>query len=141
MLPELSVSELLARVGFSIFVSNTDDHLKNHGLLAAGNGQWKLSPLFDVNPSPERERYLKTAIADPAQSRASLELLVDHAEPFGLSSDEARRLMADQAQCIRKHWEPLAKRLGMSRAEIQDYRPAFEQPDSDLALRWGQPKT
>jgi serine/threonine-protein kinase HipA len=104
LLPELSVRELFARVGFSILVSNTDDHLKNHGLLAGGNGQWRLSPLFDVNPSPERERYLKTAIADPGESQASLELLVDQAESFGLSSGEARRLVADQAQCIRAQW-------------------------------------
>ena len=141
LLPELSVRELFARVGFSILVSNTDDHLKNHGLLAGGNGQWRLSPLFDVNPSPERERYLKTAIADPGESQASLELLVDQAESFGLSSGEARRLVADQAQCIRAQWQPLAKQLGMSRAEIRDYQPAFEHPESDWALRRGQSTT
>ncbi|WP_265258937.1 HipA domain-containing protein [Verminephrobacter aporrectodeae] len=39
------------RVSFSILVSNVDDHLKNHGFLYSGNGKWRLSPAFDVNPA------------------------------------------------------------------------------------------
>ena len=37
------------------FVSNTDDHLKNHGFVYAGSDRWRLSPAFDINPSPQED--------------------------------------------------------------------------------------
>lgn len=55
--------ELFARMVFNIFVSNDDDHLRNHAFLydAAAKG-WRLSPLYDVVPmarvSQERRLHL-----------------------------------------------------------------------------------
>ena len=48
--------ELHRRIMFSILVSNDDDHLKNHGFLYAGDGAWRLSPAFDINPNPDSQR-------------------------------------------------------------------------------------
>ena len=45
--------ELHCRILFSILVSNDDDHLKNHGFLYVGDGNWRLSPAFDINPNPD----------------------------------------------------------------------------------------
>jgi serine/threonine-protein kinase HipA len=74
--------ELFARMVFNIFVSNDDDHLRNHGFLR--NGQlpgWFLSPLYDVVPRPsmayERQLHLqvgqqgKLATLDNAMSAYS----------------------------------------------------------------------
>lgn len=58
--PKEDMEELFGRVVLSIAVHNTDDHLRNHGLLRAAAG-WRLSPLFDVNPNP----YLKEGRALP----------------------------------------------------------------------------
>ncbi len=44
--------ELFRRALFNVAVSNTDDHLRNHGFLLAERG-WALAPAFDVNPNPE----------------------------------------------------------------------------------------
>ncbi len=46
-------AQLWKRMVFSMLVSNFDDHLRNHGFLLRG-GQWRLSPIFDVNPSHEK---------------------------------------------------------------------------------------
>lgn len=46
------LKELWRRIVFSMAVSNTDDHLRNHGFLLTPNG-WRLSPMFDVNPNPK----------------------------------------------------------------------------------------
>lgn len=43
--------ELWKRIVFSMAISNTDDHLRNHGFVLV-NGGWQLSPLYDVNPVP-----------------------------------------------------------------------------------------
>lgn len=49
--PKQNTRELWKRIIFNMSVSNTDDHLRNHGFLLAENG-WVLSPLYDVNPVP-----------------------------------------------------------------------------------------
>ena len=133
--PENALRDLFSRVSFSILVSNTDDHLKNHGLLYRGQGKWYLAPLFDVNPSPERERRLKTAIADQAEPDASTELLLEHAEFFGLSRDDAQSLVGGQARVLRERWKILGRDLGMTSKELREYSPAFEHRDSAWALR------
>ena len=50
--PKEDLIELWKRVVFNMAVSNTDDHLRNHGFLLVSNG-WRLSPLYDVNPVEE----------------------------------------------------------------------------------------
>ena len=55
--------ELWRRIVFTILISNTDDHLRNHGFLRTSTAGWSLSPAFDLNPDPEGEaKQLATAI-------------------------------------------------------------------------------
>jgi serine/threonine-protein kinase HipA len=46
--------------------TNVDDHLRNHGFLYVDREFWRLSPAFDINPSPERVRESKTWILQDA---------------------------------------------------------------------------
>ena len=46
--------QLWRRVVFNISISNTDDHLRNHGFLLSNKG-WRLSPAYDINPSIDKE--------------------------------------------------------------------------------------
>ena len=66
---------LWRRIVFSILISNTDDHLRNHGFLWAGPAGWRLSPAYDLNPVPTdiKPRVLTTAI-DLEDRTASLKL-------------------------------------------------------------------
>ena len=50
--PKQDLVELWKRIVFNMAVSNTDDHLRNHGFLLIDEG-WHLSPLNDVNPNPD----------------------------------------------------------------------------------------
>ena len=53
----------VAPVAFSVFISNTDDHLRNHGFLRSSAVGWELAPAFDVNPNPDPgPKILSTAI-------------------------------------------------------------------------------
>lgn len=133
--PKRDMLELFNRVGFTILVSNVDDHLKNHGFLYAGNDQWRLSHIFDVNPAPERHRELKTAISEISGSAASLEALIEHAPFFDLTEDQAAGNLHGMATTISTKWEPLAERLGMTRDDIKTYRPAFEHREMTKALQ------
>lgn len=55
--------QLWRRIGFSILISNTDDHLRNHGFLHERGDSWMPSPAFDLNPDPHPgSKDLSTAI-------------------------------------------------------------------------------
>ncbi|SEQ88310.1 serine/threonine-protein kinase HipA [Faunimonas pinastri] len=128
--PPGELRELFSRIAFTILVSNVDDHLKNHGFLYKGNGQWQLSPVFDVNPAPERFKELKTAIGDPAVPDASISLLMDYAFYFELSEDAAAKLIGEMAHTIEGNWQGLARQAGMNGAEINIYKPAFDHKEA-----------
>jgi serine/threonine-protein kinase HipA len=135
--PHADLKELFKRILFTILVSNVDDHLKNHAFLYAGNNKWRLSPVFDVNPSPERGKRLKTRIADDADDSASIALLLERAFYFEVEEDEAAKIAATMAGVVKAHWMKLSRELGMSDAEIQEYRPAFEHAETAVAEKLG----
>jgi len=138
--PKSDLANLFQRVLFTILVSNMDDHLKNHAFLYAGGGKWRLSPLFDVNPFPERLRRLKTAIADPADNSASVELLLEHAFYFEINKDTAARIASAMAKTVRKNWLRLAVESGMNTTETREYLPAFEHHETEFAESLAKPK-
>lgn len=51
------VEEMFCRMVFNVFCSNRDDHVRNHGFLMNGENCWKLSPAFDLTPTPELEEH------------------------------------------------------------------------------------
>jgi serine/threonine-protein kinase HipA len=123
--------ELWRRIAFSILVSNTDDHLRNHGFLRATAGGWSLSPAFDVNPNPEPgPKFLSTSI-DGRSHAASIELLLGVAEFFRLDREEAQGILAEVGEATGR-WQEVARRLGLDRASINGMRPAFEHESAEL---------
>lgn len=128
--------ELWRRIVFNVLISNTDDHLRNHGLLYAGAGGWRLSPAYDLNPVPVelKPRFLSTAIGiDPQDTTASLALAFEVAEHFDLAEDEARAIAREVAG-VTRHWSDRATAVGIDRAEFDFMRTAFEHDDLALAL-------
>jgi len=132
--PLVDLRELWLRMVFTILVSNTDDHLKNHGFVYAGEGQWSLSQLFDVNPQPERHRLLKTAIIEGEPFAASIALALEAAVFFSLGKDEARELARAMARQIRQSWKDTMRNHGLTGAELRSLEPAFEHAESETAL-------
>jgi serine/threonine-protein kinase HipA len=119
---------------FNVLISNTDDHLRNHGFLYAGGRGWRLSLAYDLNPvSVEvRPRVLSVAITidDPA---ASLGLALEVAEYFDLSASEARGIAHEVAITV-SQWRREAARLGISPVEIDRMASAFEHDDLKQCL-------
>jgi serine/threonine-protein kinase HipA len=60
---QADIEELWRRIAFLILITNVDDHLRNHGFLHENREFWRLSPAFDINPSPEPVRELRTWIS------------------------------------------------------------------------------
>jgi serine/threonine-protein kinase HipA len=117
--------ELWRRVAFSVLISNTDDHLRNHGFLRLSTAGWSLSPAFDLNPDPEPgPKHLRTAITFDDDS-ASIENLMDAREYFRLNGDEAQGILATVRSAVAR-WADVAEENGLPRKEIEGMATAFE---------------
>ena len=119
---------------FSILISNTDDHLRNHGFLWSGPAGWRLSPAYDLNPVPVdiKPRILTTAI-DLDDCTASLKLAFQVASYFELGEDEAQKIAGQVGQAVTA-WRREAKNIGLTPAEIDRMASAFEHEDLKAAL-------
>jgi serine/threonine-protein kinase HipA len=118
---EADLAQLWRRIIFNIAVSNTDDHLRNHGFLLTSKG-WRLSPAYDLNPILGK-RGLHLNITDTANA-LDYNLAFEVIDFFRLSKDEATQIYDDVLSAVRS-WEAVAKRLGISRAEQLLMQSAF----------------
>ena len=103
-------------------ISNTDDHLRNHGFLLTQKG-WRLSPLYDVNPVPYGDMLALNV--DEINNDISLELAVEAAPYYGIAGADAERMVAEIVEAVKENWECLASRYGLSRGAVEYMRPAF----------------
>ena len=122
------MKELWRRLVFNILINNVDDHLNNHGFLHHAHGQWKLAPAFDLNPFPDKERALKTWISEDAGETASVGEALAVAPLFGFTSG-AELTVLSQVKLAVGRWKDIAKTIGMSAADIDDFAPAFAHPE------------
>jgi serine/threonine-protein kinase HipA len=127
--PKKDMHELWRRIVFSILISNTDDHLRNHGFLWTGSAGWRLSPAYDLNPVPTdiKPRVLTTAI-DLDDGTASLKSALQVAGYFELDAAQAHRIAAQVGRAT-SAWRWEAKKLGLTAAEIDRMASAFEHSD------------
>jgi serine/threonine-protein kinase HipA len=127
--------ELYRRMVFNVLISNVDDHLRNHGFLWTGRGGWRLSPVYDLNPTPTdvRQRILTTNISLD-EGTCDLDLVVSVAEYFGLASAVAKTTIKSVATATAT-WREVAAALVASPAEIRRMESAFEHGDFDKALK------
>ncbi|HEJ9541369.1 TPA: type II toxin-antitoxin system HipA family toxin [Proteus mirabilis] len=118
---EADLAQLWRRIVFNIAVSNTDDHLRNHGFLLTKNG-WKLSPAYDLNPIVGKHG-LHLNITD-ADNALDYQLAFDVKDFFRLSQTQATQIY-DEVLIAVKQWQTVAKQLGISRAEQAMKKLAF----------------
>jgi serine/threonine-protein kinase HipA len=127
------VEELFARMVFNIFVSNDDDHLRNHGFLRDPRmGGWRLSPLYDVVPRPghAHERYLHLEVGDQGKL-ATLDNALTHYPAFLGKRPRAIELMHRVWSTVRG-WKSIFEELGAPGGLIDRIAPAIRDLD-DIA--------
>jgi serine/threonine-protein kinase HipA len=120
--PKKDLEELFRRVVFSIAVSNTDDHLRNHGFLLGENG-WQLSPVFDVNPSIYGENL--SLNINEHDNTMDFALVKDTASYYDLSAEAASEIILSTSKTVADNWKRLAEKYRLSRSKMMDMEPAF----------------
>lgn len=132
--PKSDMHMLWRRIVFSVLVSNTDDHLRNHGFLYDGPDGWRLAPAYDLNPVPVdiKPRVLATAI-DLDDGTASLDLALNVAGYFELDEAQTREIAKEVGQAV-SSWREEAAHLGLASGQIDRMASAFEHDDLRAAL-------
>jgi len=124
--------QLWRRIAFSILISNTDDHLRNHGFLHERGDSWMLSPAFDLNPNPQPgSKDLSTAI-DYTDTRASVDTLMGVAAYFRLDASDALEVLAEVTRAVTR-WRAVARSHGLLQQDLDAMEPAFEHAEGERA--------
>src|SRR3984893_5451840 len=99
--PKKDAAELFRRMCFNAVISNTDDHPRNHAIIAKGQ-DWKLSPAYDLTPTPHvsLEHRDLAMICGDAGRFANAKNLVSQSARFLLSHDDATGIVAGMKDCI-----------------------------------------
>jgi serine/threonine-protein kinase HipA len=131
---QADIEELWRRIAFSILITNVDDHLRNHGFLHVDREFWRLSPAFDINPSPERLRELKTWISEDAGPDMTIDALMSVIAYFLITARRAKEILRDVAHAV-DGWRKIGKRIGMSDEELEPFADAFEHTQRNAARK------
>lgn len=118
----VDLEELWRRIVFSICVSNTDDHLRNHGFILTPEG-WVLSPAYDINPV-ETGTGLSLTISD-SDNALELDLAMSVTNYFRISDKRAHELVTEVTAAV-SNWQRIAKDLGISKTECELKANAFK---------------
>ena len=115
------LEQLWRRMAFNMMVSNTDDHLRNHGFILTNNG-WRLSPAYDMNPN-EMGHGLTLNISESSND-LDLSIALETAHWYQLKRDRAERILKEMQLEI-SLWRTVAKKHGISHSEIEQTKRAF----------------
>ncbi len=128
------IEELWRRIAFSILITNVDDHLHNHGFLHVDRAFWRLSPAFDLNPSPERVRELKTWISEDAGPDMTIDALMSVIAYFRITGARAREILSEVVHAV-DSWRTVGQSIGMTDEELESFVDAFEHGERDAARK------
>ncbi|HEY2381129.1 MAG TPA: HipA domain-containing protein [Terriglobia bacterium] len=131
--PKKDAHELFRRVCFNALISNIDDHPRNHAAIA-GDRRWRLSPAFDLTPSPvvsKEERFLAMDCGDQGRYANAGNILSQHAR-FLLDKDEAQKTIGSMREQVSKTWYSTVRAAGVSEKDSETIKGAFVYPGFSL---------
>lgn len=122
--------ELFGRMVFNIFVTNDDDHLRNHAFLfESATRSWRLSPLYDVMPRPmlATERHLHLSVGQKGRL-ATLDNALSAYARFGITRQDALEII-DRIWRVVREWKVRFESYGVAGREIEAIASAFRHLD------------
>jgi serine/threonine-protein kinase HipA len=113
--------QLWRRIIFNIAISNTDDHLRNHGFLLSNEG-WRLSPAYDINPSIDKDGLAINI--DTVSNDLNFDLAMSVGQYFQLDQSQMDFIL-NEVKGVVNSWKGIAQQIGISRSEVQLMESAF----------------
>ncbi len=127
--PKKDSAELFRRMCFNALISNLDDHPRNHSMIAMDR-EWKLSPAYDLTPSPvvsQDVRDLAMECGDQGRFANKSNLLSQCAR-FLLSREEGEKIISDMQRQVESTWYNVARACGVSERDAKTVSAAFVYP-------------
>ena len=118
---QANLHQLWRRIIFNIAISNTDDHLRNHGFILTKEG-WILSPAYDLNLSIDKDGLALNI--DTHNNNLDFDLAKSVGEYFRLNNNQMDEII-NQVLFAVSNWKAVAKDIGISRAEQALMEKAF----------------
>lgn len=115
--PAYDLDQLYKRMIFNLIVDNTDDHVKNHGMLHVGGGRYKLAPAFDIEMQLRNIGYQELAIVT-GNNLSSIRIATEAAPYFGFKIEEAEKIIELIHEAAHKELATIAQYYGASTALI-----------------------
>jgi serine/threonine-protein kinase HipA len=131
--PKKDAAELFRRMCFNALISNIDDHPRNHAVIAKEK-DWKLSPAFDLTPSPaisEERRDLAMDCGDMGRYANAKNIVSQHAR-FLLETNEAKNIVNQMHSQVGKTWYNTLRSCSVSEKDADTIARAFAYPGFDL---------
>jgi serine/threonine-protein kinase HipA len=124
--PKKDAAELFRRICFNALISNTDDHPRNHALIA-WDRDWKLSPAYDLTPSPaiSLERRDLAMDCGTLGRFANAKNLLTQCSRFLLDENQARCIVSTMMDVVRATWYSVVRAQGVSEKDAEKIRSAF----------------
>lgn len=119
---EKDLHQLWRRLVFNILISNTDDHLRNHGFILTVNG-WRLSPAFDINPSIEKDGLALNIDMD--NNALDIDIAKSVGAYFRIEKKEMY-IIVDEVKSVISGWKKIATDIGIPRSEQTLMAAAFK---------------
>lgn len=119
--PDEDLQELWRRIVFNIAISNTDDHLRNHGFIITDEG-WRLSPAFDMNPSIDKAGLALNI--DLELNTLDYDIAKSVGEYFNLNKKEMDTIIVEVQETV-SNWEGIATNIGIPSVQRRLMEAAF----------------
>ena len=121
---ESNLEQLWRRIVFNIAISNTDDHLRNHGFIITNNS-WELSPAYDLNPSIDKDGLALNIDMD--NNALDYELAKNVGICFRLDENQMNTILNEVLEAV-SQWKETATKIGIPNKEIELMKKAFNIP-------------
>ena len=131
--PKVDLPLLWKQAALNILLNNTDNHLRNHGLLRHDNG-WRLAPVFDLDPNPDTGTEFNTHFGNAAFRKTGLAGLLGVADECDLSDKQALRALAEVLEA-RRGWDSDANKYGATDSEIGLMSGAFNGLEDEVRAK------
>ncbi|MCR9228285.1 MAG: type II toxin-antitoxin system HipA family toxin [Flavobacteriaceae bacterium] len=111
------VEKMFRLAVFNVLSHNRDDHGKNFSFLMDGNGEWKLSPAYDLTFSSGPRGQQSTMVMGEGRS-PSIEDLFKLGEEASLKPSKVNEIVG-QTKYALSHWEVLADEHGVTKTNTK----------------------
>ena len=118
---EEDLHQLWRRIVFNIAISNTDDHLRNHGFILEDKG-WRLSPAYDINPSIDKDGLALNI--DQYDNSLNIDIAKSVGQYFQLTLPQMETIIEEVIAPV-SNWKKIANEIGITRSEQELMNPAF----------------